>query len=298
MNFIQQNITNNSKINTKKNNLKLIHRHMYLSKDGYDDTALVFNKNSKLSNLLRNRSYNSNNKPILNTTFRGTSFTKNTIIKNNKITNNISFKYKPYIFGRGISLICIGIYLKYRYYTHFTKFTIFKKNYTNHKNKFTTLITTFFENINTNLNKEPLNLSYMVMYNTLNKLTLYNPNILFLNNLYNHSKHLIKKNYNYLFILKKRKYSFIKPNQIKFNLLKRKSSIILHNTINTKTLLNNSLMIINHSKSKTEIFSQNTHKGNNFIVNNSLNIIKTPLINNINEVRLNRIKFKPGYQRI
>lgn len=112
---------------------------------------------------------------------------------------------------------------------------------------------------------------------------------------------IVKHKYKYIFKLKKILYTFIKPNQAKIMILKRKSSIILHqlvyktnyqaqnftNTVNTFNLL---------KKKKTlSIFYDliKSQHNNNWYLNQKKNIGI-----NYSEVKLTRIKFKPGYQRM
>ena len=133
-----------------------------------------------------------------------------------------------------------------------------------------------------------------------NNFTLINIGIFVLKNLTN----LISVNstkYKYIYKIKKSLYSFTKPNQIKNIVLKRKASLIFYK-------------LIFLSKNKTHQLRTLTNLTKNSIVSNYFT--KKPLIqknnlftpikvstvmssyDNNQEIRLARVRFRPGYQRL
>lgn len=100
-------------------------------------------------------------------------------------------------------------------------------------------------------------------------------------------------------------YSFTKPNQVKNIILRRKSTLFLYKLI----FNNNNFLKNNNTTSNYVCFKKTTSikalYQNYFQCRDVLNIIsyksvtyKPKSINNIREVKIPRIRFKPGYQRI
>jgi hypothetical protein len=171
------------------------------------------------------------------------------------------------------------------------------------KNNYTNPIYNFF---NTFTQSSVINSSTLyrdkVLTQTKNPLTLANISSLIINNFSFFKKIFIKK-YKYLFKLKKIYYSFNKPNQIKALILKRRTSIILHKLVlnnhykDTNTLYTGA----NYSKLIKNNFIMirfnNLIYQNNFKINTYNNYLQTPKSVQY-EVKIPRVRFKPGYQRL
>ena len=134
------------------------------------------------------------------------------------------------------------------------------------------------------------------------KFTLVNIGLFITNNNTLYSS-LNTKNINTLFKLKKKLYSFNKPNQIKSLILQRKSLI----TLNYLLFYRNNVLLTNILPSlglKFKLlyfrFINNFIKTSDNIKGNNYSYIFEKKINDSSyfEVKLNRVKFKPGYQRI
>jgi hypothetical protein len=122
----------------------------------------------------------------------------------------------------------------------------------------------------------------------------------------------LKSKYSYLFKLRKLYYSFMKHNQIKNTILRRKSTIVLYQLLlkvtNQSTLtlssknnvfFNKSLLdpILRTALNNTILKNRNLcEKFYSYKFKNTTNITRTNTFNN--EVKLSRVKFKPGYQRL
>lgn len=139
-----------------------------------------------------------------------------------------------------------------------------------------------------------------------NKLILGNIGFFVTTNLHTY-RNVLSKNFKYLFKVKKFLYSFDKLNQNKNRILKKKSSIILHELVYA-----NKYKVISPNPSNLVTFSKLKYVFMNFITNqslfssipNSLYYSKTQkYFNNSNqnhtpEVRIPRVRFKPGYYRL
>ena len=93
-------------------------------------------------------------------------------------------------------------------------------------------------------------------------------------------------------------YSFIKPNQIKNNIFKRKSFILFNSCIYSTNKTHQLQMLGEFSRMSThnvKFYLQNYQNKNVLLPNNTQNINRIPPIQ---EVKLSRVKFKPGYQRL
>jgi hypothetical protein len=145
-----------------------------------------------------------------------------------------------------------------------------------------------------------------------NKFTLTYIGLFVTNNLYRYYDQYAKIAYGFLYKIKKHLYSFMKPNQVKNQVLKRKATITLY-----RLVLNNSVSSVqaipfftNTLFSKTKLISllQNFSSQNNnqtqYHQRTLINLTHTipltphPTTNNISEVRIPRVKFKPGYKRL
>lgn len=147
---------------------------------------------------------------------------------------------------------------------------------------------------------------YIQPKNSLKKFTINNSG-LFLKKL---NVIPFSKNYKFLFKLRKIYYTFIKPNQIKSTLLKRKTSIIFYKNLTSlnydsnfyklKGLNNFSLLLkLKLNKLLEAVKTNYTRCNSPFPTKNKINTtnLNSSLIKS-KEVRLSRIKFKPGYSRL
>jgi hypothetical protein len=105
--------------------------------------------------------------------------------------------------------------------------------------------------------------------------------------------------YKYLYKLKKSLYSFTKPNQVKNTILRRKSSVVFYKLIFLNRGNNYRSKLFTNFK-KTNLIK--SYFSENFKLNNYL-LFKPGHKNNTpssptREVRLGRVRFKPGYQRL
>ena len=108
--------------------------------------------------------------------------------------------------------------------------------------------------------------------------------------------------YKYLYKNKKSLYTFTKPNQIKNTILRRKSLLIFYKTIfHTRNNLNNRLKLRSvFTKRSVQLFYEN-YANQYPTITHTKNILNIPNENsaqNFKEVRLSRVRFKPGYQRM
>ena len=107
--------------------------------------------------------------------------------------------------------------------------------------------------------------------------------------------------FNYIYKFKKIMYTFAKPNVIKNTLLRRNSSIILFNLI-FKSKNYNKLTIYHNFLNKNPSLVKSAYKLNpsnyNNLLNKDYNSVTTNNLSNPNDIRLPRVRFKPGYQRL
>ena len=241
----------------------------------------------------------------------------NSVINNPPFKKQLTFiKYSPYIITNRIHTI--GFFTNTRFVgkmqlQDFSSYACENKQLTkallwaditflkiNYKDYLLTFFTTSTQNLA--LNRSTLNRD-KVHTQTKNPLTLLNISSLIISN-FSFFKNLFKKQYKYLFKLKKNYYSFNKPNQIKTLILKRRTAIILH-----KLVLNN------HYKDVSKaLASNNYHKltktnftrirFNNLIYQNNTEVstynhLRAPAPDSTQyEVKIPRVRFKPGYQRL
>mgnify|MGYP006077347785 CR=1 FL=1 len=133
---------------------------------------------------------------------------------------------------------------------------------------------------------------------THNKMTLVNLGLFILKNL-NLLNSINSTKYKYLYKLKKSLYSFTKPNQVKNTILRRKSSVVFYKLIFLNRGNNyRSKLFTNFKKTNLikSYFSEN-FKLNNYLLFKPGHKINTPS-SPTREVRLGRVRFKPGYQRL
>ena len=130
----------------------------------------------------------------------------------------------------------------------------------------------------------------LIKSRSFNKLVLNNAGLFILNNYKFYNNIFLKPTYKPLFKMRKSYYSFIKPNQVKSLILKRKASLVLYKIV-TNQATNQNITLSN--KLTTLLSLRSVHKS---FPNNpsSLNHLPTQFT----EVKLPRVKFKPGYQRL
>lgn len=137
------------------------------------------------------------------------------------------------------------------------------------------------------------------------KITLTNTGLFVLNNLVTYFRSQ-SYNHKYLYKIKKYTYSFLKPNQVKSAALNRKASIVLYKSLIesnrktnyalleyvtlSKTLSSDSLSLVG-----TECqFSKKTITRNH----DNHSSLHNVLVNPSSEVKIPRIRFRPGYKRL
>lgn len=256
--------------------------------------------------------------PIINPIIISTPVSKRvvtTLYPTNTIRKSCALSNFPYINGVS-NHVRAGYLYKYRYYTFLKSDNYFssKTNPLNYKPGISYIsniynINKFFMKNTEKINK--LNFFYtndffrkrLLFFSRNNlKFTLVNVGLFLTNNTTLYSS-LNTKNIKTLFKLKKKLYSFNKPNQIKSLILQRKSLI----TLNYLLFSRNNNLITNVLPSLGLRFKLLYFKFvNNFIKNLDklksnpyTHIFRTKTDNsNYFEVKLNRVKFKPGYQRI
>jgi hypothetical protein len=139
-----------------------------------------------------------------------------------------------------------------------------------------------------------------------NKLTLAHLGLLVVKNLSFLLKSYFCKNYNFMFKLKKHKYSFLRPNQAKKIHLRRKTLIVLYQLLDNLKYNISPLGEFNYEYFPLT-YLQNFKKSYNNLVNQKLPPSLKPNLtthldtfqtSHIFEVKLPRIKFKPGYSRL
>jgi len=133
-----------------------------------------------------------------------------------------------------------------------------------------------------------------------NKLTLINLGIFLLKNL-NTLTHIISTKYKYIYKIKKSLYSFTKPNQIKNIVLKRKASLVFYKLIflsKNKTYQTKSITDLTKNSIISNYFRQNLNLHTQSLFKPTKTITNPTNYGNNYEIRLSRVRFKPGYQRL
>ena len=116
-----------------------------------------------------------------------------------------------------------------------------------------------------------------------------NTGLFIINNTNTYGKLTRGLKHTYLYKLRKKYYSFIKPNQVKNSILRRKSSVILFNNVyasDTGTILFKQLFF-------KKILSKSPNINKNITLFKNNNATHSNL-----DIKIHRIKFKPGYQRV
>jgi len=155
-------------------------------------------------------------------------------------------------------------------------------------------------NIRTLTQKHP----YYIKSNTHPTYTLKYIGIFIQNNLDNYIR-FTKKSYNFLFKIKKIFYTFTKPNQVKNIILRRKSFLLFFKLVfssSSKSKINTFLyklkntIITNNTKTLDTMLRYTDAKPKIKTLTNVSNAGST--VENFTEVKVNRVRFKPGYQRM
>lgn len=144
----------------------------------------------------------------------------------------------------------------------------------------------FFVKISTSC--QPSN--FLVKSRSFNKLVLNNTGLFISNNYKFYSNLFLKSTYKPLFKMRKYSYSFMKPNQVKALVLKRKASLVLYKLVSN---LSTGINYNKYNNLRTLLLLRRGTTCRLRITNN----IDTPATY-FTEVKLPRVKFKPGYQRL
>jgi hypothetical protein len=226
--------------------------------------------------------------------------TMNKIFYNGSLLKN-TFKYKPYVQEFTNLTSCylnatfpIGYKIVNLFDTKFRICKIFKQktthNYINfNKNISTLLLIPCIQPSKSFLEKKPL--KYTEVRYTKLSLVLVNTGIFFSKNV-SLINNLRSNKYKYLYNLKKKIYSFLSPNQVKTSILRKKNSLILFKLLSTKNTFSSEEFEINSLFFKKILLKLPVSL---FSMPSSINNNNT---NRVSEIRIPRVKFKPGYQRI
>jgi hypothetical protein len=148
--------------------------------------------------------------------------------------------------------------------------------------------------------------SYRILVRPTTKVgfLLRNVNI-FVKSNYLYFRNILRYNFLYKSNMKKSLYTFLKPNQIKNTYLRRKSTIQYINlTQNVNKIFQSKIHQIQNLFFMKNILKKTLKLSNNYYINQFFNKIDNKSLKNYNlyketdEVKLKRVKFKPGYQRI